>query len=214
MSIVDTLKEVHFFSNLDVKELEFLAKFSRKRILNEGEILFYEKEKPHYLTLLLKGTLKVFKTDNKNNEIVLYRFKPKSLVAEMAVLEEIPYPASAIFESDGEVLEINFEKFKNNFLSNPDVAMNFFKSLSQKIKNLEDVIALNVVLDSTSRVAKYLCENEEALSMKHTELSKNLHMTPETLSRIFQKFVKLGYLEKEGKLFRIKEREKLTYFFE
>ena len=214
MGIIDALKEIHFFENLDKKELEVLASFSRKRSFTAGEILFYEKEEAKYLTLLTIGILKVYKTDNKNNEIVMHRFKPKSLVAEMAVLESISYPASAVFESDGEVVEINFEKFKNNFLTNPDVAFDFFKSLSKKIQNLEDVIALNVVLDSTSRVAKYVCENEESLHMKHTELSKYLHMTPETLSRIFNKFIKLGYLEKNSNHYIIKDRKSLTYFFE
>jgi len=214
MTLIDALREIDFFANLDTKELEVLTSFSHKRSCYAGEILFYEKEQSQYLTLLTKGVFKIYKTDNKNNEIVIHRFKAKLLVAEMAVFEGIPYPASGVFETDGEIVEIDFEKFKNSFLTNPDVALNFFKSLTAKIKNLEDVISLNIVLDSTSRVAKYLCENEEALGMKHTELSKDLHMTPETLSRIFKKFVKLGYLDKNGTNYSIIEREKLIYFFE
>jgi len=214
MNIIRELKEISFFRSLGEKELILLSSLAHKRKFSKDEILFYEKEKPKYLTLLTKGTLKVYKTDNKNNEIVMHRFKAKSLVAEMAVLEGIDYPASAVFESDGEVLELDFDKFKNNFLTNPDIALSFFKSLSRKIKNLEDVIALNVVLDATSRVAKYLCENEEALSMKHTELSKHLHMTPETLSRVFKKFIKLGFLEKSAYEYKIVDRTSLTVLYE
>jgi len=39
-------------------------------------------------------------------------------------------------------------------------------------------------------------------------------MTPETLSRVFKKFTKLGYIEKNASLYTIKERESLIYFFE
>ena len=214
MQDINELRDIAFFENLSDRELKQLATISRKRKFSKGEVLFYEKEESRYLTLLTDGILKVYKTDPKNNEIVLHHFIPKSLVAEMALFEGVPYPASGAFETDGEVIEIDFIKFKENFLYSPDIAFAFFKSLTQKIKYLEDVIALNIVLDSTARVAKYICENENALDMKHTKLAQYLHMTPETLSRIFKKFIKLGFIEKEGSNIKIMNQEALTIIFE
>ncbi len=214
MQSVKELRNIKFFENLSQKELDQLATISRKRRFSKGEVLFYEKDESRFLTLLTEGILKVYKTDPKNNEIVLHRFNPKSLVAEMAVFEGIPYPASAAFETDGTVIEIDFIKFKENFLCSADIAFSFFKSLTQKIKYLEDVIALNIVLDSTARVAKYICENEDALQMKHNQLAQYLHMTPETLSRVFKKFAKLDFIEKEGSIYIIKNYEALTILFE
>jgi len=214
MQIFKELKEIKFFENLDDKELKYLSSISRKRQFEKGEILFYEKETPQYLTLLCSGVLKVYKTDAKNNEIVIHRFMPTSLVAEMAVLEGMNYPASAMFDSDGSVVEIDFNKFKNNFLTNPDVAFNFFQSLAQKIQYLENVISLNIVLDSTSRVAKCITQNGEALAMKNNQLAQHLHMTPETLSRIFKKFTKLGFIEKLNGEYKIINREGLTILYE
>ena len=208
------LKKISCFENLMDKELEFLSTFSRKRHFKKGEVLFYEKDTPKYLTLLTEGILKVYKTDVKGNEIVLHRFTPTSMVAEMAVFEGIDYPASAMFDSDGSVIEIEFSQFKNSFLTNPEVAFNFFRSLSKKIKYLEDVISLNIVLDSTSRVAKYICEKSEALNMKNNQLARHLHMTPETLSRIFKKFTKLGFIEKDSQNYVIINREGLTILYE
>jgi len=214
MQNLEELKKVSCFENLMENELEFLSTFSRKRHFKKGEVLFYEKDTPKYLTLLTEGILKVYKTDVKGNEIVLHRFAPTALVAEMAVFEGIDYPASAMFDSDGSVIEIEFSQFKNSFLTNPEVAFNFFRSLSLKIKYLEDVISLNIVLDSTSRVAKYICENKDALSMKNNQLAKHLHMTPETLSRIFKKFTKLGFLEKEAHSYKVINKEGLTILYE
>jgi CRP/FNR family transcriptional regulator len=214
MQNIEELRDIAFFENLSTNELEHLATISRKRTFSKGEVLFYEKDEPRFLTLLTKGVLKVYKTDPKNNEIVLHRFSQKVLVAEMALLEGITYPASAAFETDGTVIEIDFIKFKERFLCDPNIAFSFFKSLTQKIKYLEGVIALNIVLDSTARVAKYICENENALGMKHNQLAQYLHMTPETLSRIFKKFAKLGFIEKEGGSYSIKDKEALTILFE
>jgi len=214
MQLHSELKKIDFFENLDTEELTYLASISHKREFKKGEVLFYEKDKPKYLTLLTSGVLKVYKTDSKNNEIILNRFKSSSLIAEVAIMEKINYPASAKFDSDGSVIEIDFVKFKNEFLTNPDVAFNFFRSLATKIKNLENVISLNIVLDATSRVAKYICNSSDALNMKNNELAKHLHMSPETLSRILKKFTKLSFLEKSSHGYKLIDREGLAILYE
>ncbi len=214
MLSIDTLRSIGIFENLNERELKTLLSISRKRKFKKGEVLFYEKEAAKYLTLVIDGIVKIYKVDPKNNEIILHRFMPNNFVAEMAVFEEIAYPASAAFETDGSVLEIDFEKFKEYFFSNPEITLELFKSLTQKIKYLDNVIALTVVLDSTARVAKYICDNEAALSMKHNKLAQYLHITPETLSRIFKKFSKLGFVAKEGGSYKILDRESLEILFE
>jgi CRP/FNR family transcriptional regulator len=91
----------------------------------------------------------------------------------------------------------------------------FFKSLSKKIKYLESVIALNVVLDSTARLAKFLCDNKNALgTLKHYEVATHLHMTPETLSRTFKKLLVLDLVEKEPEGYKIKNREGLKVLYQ
>ena len=131
----------------------------------------------------------------------------------MALFEGIRYPASAVFDSDGTILEIDFIKFKEYFLSDSKISMMLFKSLTKKIKILEDIISLNIVLDSTARLAKYICENDDALTIKHNQLAKYLHMTPETLSRMFKKFVKLGFLEKDSASYKVIDRESLLMLY-
>jgi CRP/FNR family transcriptional regulator len=214
MLSTEILKSIGIFEHLNERELKLLLSISRQRKFEEGEVLFYEKEKAKYLTLVLDGIVKIYKVDPKNNEIILHRFVPKHFVAEMAVFEGMPYPASAAFETDGSVLEIDFDKFKEYFFSDPEITLELFKSLTQKIKHLDNVIALTVVLDSTARVAKYICENDEALNMKHNKLAQYLHITPETLSRIFKKFSKLGFIEKNKSTYKILDKESLEILFE
>ena len=120
---MEDLRKISFFETLDEKELKLLSTFSRKKTFSKGEVVFYEKDMPNSLILLTEGVLKVYKTDLKNNEIVLHRFKPTSLVAEMVTLEGFPYPASGVFDTDGTIIEIDFEKFKKEFFNNPEVAL-------------------------------------------------------------------------------------------
>jgi len=214
MLTINDMKRVSFFKQLNDDELKLLISISKKRVLTKGEILFYEKDIPKNLTIILDGIAKVYKIDPKNNEIVLHRFCGVNFIAEMATFESIAYPASAAFETEGSVIEIDFKKFKESFLCNKEVALAIFKSLTHKIKYLDNVIALNVILDSTARVAKYICENKEALKMKNNQLSQYLHMTPETLSRILKKFTKLGFVQKKDYSYTIVDREALTILYE
>lgn len=208
------LRQFYFFENLNDEEFEILCSFSYKKHHEKGSILFYENDEPKSLILLIEGMLKVYKTDQKNNEIIMHRFLPVSLVAEIAILEGIPYPASAAFESSGVVIEIDFERFKKEFLYHPNMSLIFFKSLSKKIKYLEDVIALNIVLDSTARVAKYIYETRDIItSLKQYQVAEHLHMTPETLSRIFKKLMILGLLEKDANGYKIKNEKGLRVLF-
>ena len=209
------LRDYKLFKHLDDEKFKLLSTYVQKKHYTKGSVLFYEKDIPTSLTLLIEGVLKVYKTDLKSNEIIMHRFQPKTMVAEMAVLEGIPYPASAAFETDGTVIEINFEKFKNEFLSDKDIALEMFKSLSKKIIYLENVIALNVVLDSVPRLAKFIYEHHDTLhTLKNYQLAEYLHMTPETLSRTFKKLLVLDLVSKDGSEYKIKNKEGLHVLFE
>ncbi|OQX57460.1 MAG: hypothetical protein B5M52_07450 [Helicobacteraceae bacterium 4484_230] len=209
------LKQSYFFESLSDEQLRQIGTFSKKVRYPKGRILFYEKEPTKSLVLLIEGSIKIYKIDLKNNEVVLGHFKAPSLIAEMATLEGIPYPASAVFETDGAVIMIDFEQFKKEFLNDPAISFNFIKSLSKKIKRLENLISLNIVLDSTARLAKYIYDHEDALSsLKNYELAHDLHMTPETLSRTLKKLSVLQLLERQPSGYRVVNREGLKVLFE
>jgi len=209
------LKDFYFFEDLSDGECSQLLEISKRSSYKKGSVLFFEKEEPTQLLVLIEGVVKIYKTDLKNNEIVLRRFRAPTIIAEMAVLEQIPYPASASFETDGTVIAIDYAKFKKEFMNDPKIAFSFVKSLSRKVKNLEEVIELNIVLDATARVAKYLHENEDILNeLKNYQLADDLHMTPETLSRTLKKFSVLGLLTKGDNGYEITNKEGLRILFD
>jgi len=209
------LQKCYFFDNLNEEDLKELERISKRVSYTKGSILFYEKEDADSLIMLVDGVVKIYKTDLKNNEVIMRRFRAPTLVAEMATFEEIPFPASASFETDGTVIIIDFQKFKEQFMSKPGVSASIIKSLSKKVKNLEEVIDLNIVLDTTARLAKYLYEHEAILDeLKNYQIAEDLHMTPETLSRTLKKFSVLGLLEKGSNGYELKNIEGLRVLFE
>jgi CRP/FNR family transcriptional regulator len=212
--MIAQLKSIFLFSHLSEKDLLHLALIGKFREYGSGETLFYEGSPATKIYVLLNGIIKAYKTDMKENEIVLHYFYPVSLVAEMANLYHIPFPATAEFQTDGKVLEIEYLSFERDFLKNPTISFELIKSLTQKLKYLEEVITTRLALDATSRVAKFLYENGDiAVSTKRHKIATILGLTPETLSRSFKKIKILGLISDEGKNFTILNREGLKELF-
>ncbi|MFW9618142.1 MAG: Crp/Fnr family transcriptional regulator [Sulfurospirillum sp.] len=193
---MNRIRNISCFSKLSDEQLEKLKKISVIKKYKAKEILFYEGDAPTYLYVLLQGTLKVYKTNHKGQQIFLHQFYPGGLVAELANFENIPYPATAEFMSDSEVLRIDYKALEKDFFKNPDISFEIIKSLIAKHKILIDVIQKEVILTAEAKVAKFLLENEELFkTLKNTQVASILNLTPETLSRTLSKFKASGLIE-------------------
>jgi len=208
---MDRIRTISIFSKLNDEQIEKLKKISVIKKFSAKEILFYEGDAPIYLYVLLQGTLKVYKTNHKGQQIFLHQFYPGGLVAELANFENIPYPATAEFMSESEVLRIDYKALEHDFFKNPDISFEIIKSLIAKHKILIDVIQKEVILTADAKVAKFILENGELFkTLKNTQVASILNLTPETLSRTLSKFKSSGFIELDDKHhIRILDTQKL-----
>lgn len=197
---MDRIKNIVCFSKLGDEQLEKLKKISVIKKYNAKEILFYEGDTPTYLYVLLQGTLKVYKTNHKGQQIFLHQFYPGGLVAELANFENIPYPATAEFMSNSEVLRIDYQALEKDFFKNPEISMEIIKSLIAKHKILIEIIQKEVILTADAKIAKFILENGELFAtLKNTQIASILNITPETLSRTLSRFKLSGWIEMDDK---------------
>ena len=198
--IIEKLQKLDLFKMLDEYELECIAEISSLKTLTMDNILFYEGEFPQYFYLLLKGNLKLYKTDLKGNEIVIHYFTQASFIAEMASLESIKFPATAIAMSkEVEVLLIDKEKFLKILREDAHFSFHLIKSITIKVKHLELVINRNMVYDAMTKVCSFIEENPQyVITAKNKEIANFLNMAPETLSRILSKLRKLEIIDKKN----------------
>ena len=203
------LKQYFLFKNLDDEDLEEIKNFTIVKKLKKDEIVFYEKEEPHYLHLLVQGNARVYKVDNKGKELIIHKFKPVSLIAELPNFENIPYPANCAMDSDGIILKIEFEKFKN-FMQKGDVCIEILSSLLRKMKYLDGIIQDNLIFDTETKIAKFIYDNPDAFEeLKQHSVAALLNIKPETLSRKLKKFKELGIIKNEESKIKIIDKEKI-----
>ncbi len=207
------LKDIFLFKDLDEKSLKDIEKFSHFKSLKKDEVIFYEGDEPKYLNILLNGIAKVYKIDKNGNEFIIHRFKGVSLIAELATIEKFNYPANCRMDSDGEILQIEFDEFEK-FLKEDEICFKVMKSLLKKMKYLDSIIQTTLILDTETKIAKFIYENEDIFNkLKQKEIADILNIKPETLSRKLKKFKDLGIVENSNSKLLVKDKELIKEYF-
>lgn len=209
-----TLREITFFQSLSDKEIEEIASFSRFKIFQKDDVLFYEGDSPTYLHIITQGILKVFKSDAKGNELIMGYFKPQNMIAELANMESIPFPASAVFETDGEALLMRFSDLSDFMDNHPFLYRQIIRSLNKKIISLEQTIAQHISLDTECRLIMFILKNEDLLPIiTQRKIATILQSTPETISRIVAKLKKLNLLKGTRGQVEVVDKPELQRYF-
>jgi CRP-like cAMP-binding protein len=204
------LDDFNFFNFLKREDLERLKNISVKKYYNKDEILFYKADEPRYLHLLVKGIVKLYTHDHKNNEVIIHNLMGPSLIAEIVNYEETTFPANCSFETKAEVILIDYEKFKKEFLLKPEISLFFIKSLTKKIKALESFITYNISSNSLEKIAKFLFDNESILiNLRQVKIAQVLNITPETFSRKLAKLKKEKIIQNEKGYIKILDHNRL-----
>ena len=73
------LEDFTFFNFLKDEDLHRLKEISIKKRYSKSEILFYKGDKPKYLHLLIKGIVKLYTYDHKDNEIIIHNLREYGL---------------------------------------------------------------------------------------------------------------------------------------
>lgn len=205
------LKDTYLFKDLSDETLEKIEEISTVMNMTKNNVLFYEGDESKNIFFLISGIVKLYKTSSNDKEIVLKYFHANELIAEVANFERIPYPATAQSFTDSQVLKIDFEKLKALIESDAKLSFIIMGSLIKKIRNLENLVSLHVVLDSKERIAKYICANKDSFfNTKNIIIAEILNISPETLSRMLSQFKNDGLIDMKNKT--IDEEGLKTYF--
>lgn len=190
MSLIETIKKISFFNNLNEEELSMIASFSSISKYSSKSILFYESEVSQNLLFLVDGLLKIYKFDKFGNEIFLYHVYKNSMISELSSLNgnDIYCFSNAEFIDESTILSVNFEKLYEHFLSKNILTKELIENLLNKTQQLQCIINRELVFDATAKVAFMLNQDLEMFNkLKRQEVSFMLHIQPETLSRVLKK---------------------------
>lgn len=196
------LGTITLFSHLTPTQRSQIEQIGIIRHYASGEIVFYEGDESHYFHFLLKGEVKVFKVSTTHETMLIHRFLAPSLIAEVATLKQIPYPASCEATQDSTILKIPRNPFLELIQSDPSLSIAIISSLTQKIGALESSIQRHSAPNALAKVSRLVRDEPEIFKrLKGIEIAHMLGITPETLSRMLKKLKDDGVIshtKKEG----------------
>ena len=197
MSIQQSIRKISFFNNLNDEQIDLIASISSESKYSNNSILYYESDENNNLLFLVDGLIKIYKIDKFDNEIFLYHIYKNSMISELTSIKqnEIYCFSNAEIIEDSTILSINFDKFKEHFLSKNILTMELLEILLEKTHQLQCIVNRELVFDATAKVAFMLNQDVDMFNkLKRQEVSFMLHIQPETLSRVLKRLTRNGVI--------------------
>lgn len=216
MSIINAIKSIDFFNDLDDKQIEYLKDISVLRKFSADTIVYYEDDIDYSLQFLVNGLIKIYKIDKYDNEIFLYYIYKNNMISEFTSIDDetIYCFSNAEFVEDGSILSIDFKKFKKEFIDTGVLTNKFVKEILAKTHQLQCILNRELVFDATAKVSFMLSNDLDMFNkLKRTEVAFMLHIQPETLSRVLKKLVRREVIEIQNNMIEVLDDEQLTSIF-
>lgn len=217
MEITKHLARIPLFTGVNAGELDELAMILTDQEFARGQEIFAEGDAGVGFYVLISGQVKIYKLSLDGREQILHVFGPGEPFAEAAVFSGDPFPAYAMALVKSRVFFFPRDSFIELIRNSPYLAMNMMASLSKRLKKFAGMIEALSLKEVPGRLASHLIflssqqENadELKLTISKAQLASLMGTIPETLSRIFSKMNKGGYIESDGPLIRILDRQGL-----
>ena len=188
----------YVFENALIEEINHVANL---RKLNEGDAIISYGDTIKYMPLLIKGSIKVFREDEKGNEVLLY-YLEKGDTCAMSLsccLGNKKSEIQAVVEEESEVLLIPIN-YMNEWICKYETWKSFvFNSYNSRLEEMLKVIDSLAFMKMDERLFKHLQDKcmvigSFELVINHRELALELNSSREVISRLLKK------MEIEGKI--------------
>ncbi len=219
MNAYELLRDISFFNDLDGDALEALAQKARIKTFSANEQVVSQSERIKAFFIVISGRVKIFRSNTEGKEQILYLVEDGQPFCFCTAFNSKPYPVNVTALEETCIAHIPAADMEEFARKEPNLMLKVVQILSSRLleaMNLVESLALQRIKE---RVAYYLLQAEAGsdgemgeaytLQVSHREMSKILGTTPETLSRIIQKFKRSRVIEASGRTIRILNRKEL-----
>ena len=205
--MIDLLKNVSLFSNLNDDQLNQILRISNRRSFPAGTVLFHEKELGNTFYVVLSGSIKIFTKSSSGVEKVISVMNAGDSFGELALIDGRPRSASAQTLEDTVVLEISSQSFMNLLRDHFDITIGIMVELANRLRQTNDQLRDLTFLDGRTRVLKNLIllanrngrrEGETItvhLALNYDELAQLAGVTKQVLADVLRELEYRGILQ-------------------
>lgn len=208
VDIPTALRQVSFFSELTAEEIDRVARFTRERHLEKGEILFQRGDPVHGFYYVVSGQMKLAVSSAQGNEKVVEIISPMHTFGEAVLFLNRPYPVFAEALTSTHLLHIGQAVVSELIDQDPGFARKLLAGMAIRLHGMIQDVETYSLRSSMQRVIGYLLQQVDsesgvacdiALPTSKQVIASRLNLTPETLSRIFHDLSEAGLITVHGK---------------
>ena len=183
------------------------------RTFRRGTYLFHEGDAPAEVFLLQEGEVEIGSVSPGGSQRLVTTLRPPRLFGELAVLGEMTRTASALALTEVRVSSLKSDYFAGVLNKDTSVARALLRTLARHLAAHESHIDDLLFLDLRGRVAKRLLdlagENGVTSAITQAGLASLCGGSRENVTRILSELQKKGYVERDGRRYRVLNAERL-----
>ena len=155
---LSVIKQMPLFAGLTDDELGALTRDLLCRRFREGEAIFQQGDPGQMLYLVESGQVRIYVQDEEGQETSVTLCGPGDMFGELAVIDGLPRSASAVAMDRTVVHILSRDRFREHMRRSPQLALNFMKTLSVRVRYSTQQVSSLTLLDTPGRLARKLLE--------------------------------------------------------
>jgi CRP/FNR family transcriptional regulator, cyclic AMP receptor protein len=129
--VLDLLCAVPIFDELKTADLTLIAEHMNSYEVDEGDVVFLEGERGHYVCFVVEGQLEVAKASAAGTRTVLTTLSRGQSIGEMAVIDEAPRSATVVAQTKSRLLTFSRQDFDNLLEQHPAIGISILKGIAR-----------------------------------------------------------------------------------
>ncbi|MFN3986410.1 MAG: Crp/Fnr family transcriptional regulator [Rhodocyclaceae bacterium] len=214
------LRRVSLFGELSDDEIGHVARYTREKRLDKGELLFQRGDPASGFYFVVSGQIKLAVSSAQGNEKVVEVINPMQSFGEAVMLMDRPYPVFAEALAATHLLHIGQSVVSDLIDTDPRFARKLLAGMAIRLHGMVQDVETYSLRSSTQRVIGYLLQQTDEdnsssavtveLPTSKQVIASRLNLTPETLSRIFHDLSEAGLIQVQGRHITLLDPKRLA----
>lgn len=196
--ILEFLAGISLLSKLSEASLTTLARESRLKQIEKGEILFFQSDESESAYIVYTGKISIVLNSQDGREMVINEMHSGDLFGELGILTKKPRSTSAIARTKSDLLVIPGNTFIKIVENEPKLAVRMLEITANRLQMSGKRESALAFLDAQARIARLLLELEEQdkgyVTISQDELAHHTGLIRQTVAKALGKWRRAGWL--------------------
>ncbi len=135
---ITSFKSFSIFEDLSEQELKTAVNCAYQNEIEQGQNIFFQGESSDHVYLILQGQIRLTQLTEKGKQVVLHTASAGEIVGIVAVLNQIPYPATAVAITNCNYIYWDQETLRALMENVPQFGFNALHTVTNRFTELQN----------------------------------------------------------------------------